>query len=131
MDQLQWSYSSLKDFAGCPKRYHEIKILKNFEFVPTEAILVGQRIHSAIEHYIKDGTPLPKNYLHYKEYIDPILELPGEKMVEHKMALKFDAYSRLPCCPRLASIRSSRRWPTKFSRTGRRWWPLSPTPTCR
>jgi len=90
MDQLQWSYSSLKDFAGCPKRYHEIKILKNFEFVPTEAILVGQRIHSAIEHYIKDGTPLPKNYLHYKEYIDPILELPGEKMVEHKMALKFD-----------------------------------------
>ena len=90
MEQLQWSYSSLKDFSGCPKRYYETKILKNFEFKPTEAILVGQRVHTAIENYIKNGEPLPKNYLHYREYVDPLLELPGEKLPEHRMGLKFD-----------------------------------------
>ena len=26
---VTWSHSSLKDYEGCARRYHEVKILKN------------------------------------------------------------------------------------------------------
>jgi ATP-dependent exoDNAse (exonuclease V) beta subunit len=87
MEQIQWSYSSLKDYIGCPKRYQETKVLKNYEFQPTEATIYGNKVHSALEAYVKNGTELPANYKQYQGYADGIIEIPGEKFPEHKMAL--------------------------------------------
>ena len=33
-----WSHSALKDFEGCARRYHEVRVLKNYEQKPTEQI---------------------------------------------------------------------------------------------
>ena len=87
MEQIQWSFSSLKDFIGCPKRYQEVKVLKNYEFQPTAATTYGNKVHAALEAYVKDGAELPANYKQYQGYADGIIDIPGEKIVEYKMAL--------------------------------------------
>jgi len=90
MEQIQWSFSSLKDFIGCPKRYQEVKVLNNYEFKPTEATTYGNKVHSALEAYVKTGAELPDNYKRYQGYVDGILEIPGTKYPEYRMALDIE-----------------------------------------
>ena len=37
MKNVTWSHSALKDYEGCPRRYYEVKVLKNHPFTDTEA----------------------------------------------------------------------------------------------
>lgn len=94
ISQLKWSYSALKDFENCPRQYLEIKVLKRFEKRPSKQMLYGTEVHSALEHYVKDGTPLPKNYQKYQTLLDPFVEMEGEKYPEYRMAL---TYEKVPC----------------------------------
>lgn len=87
---LKWSYSGLKDFINCPRQYNEVKVLKKFSKAPTQQMLYGTEVHSALENYVKDGTGLAKNYARFKPMLDVILELPGERHTEYKMALTKD-----------------------------------------
>jgi ATP-dependent exoDNAse (exonuclease V) beta subunit len=87
MKPVQWSFSSLKDFVGCPRRYHEVKVCKNFEQKITHALSYGKEVHSALEHYVKDGTDLPANYKRFQKAVDELLQIPGEKFCEREMAL--------------------------------------------
>jgi hypothetical protein len=91
---VQWSYSGLKDYKNCPRQYHEIKVLKRFEKKPTQQMLYGTSVHSALEDYVKDGTPLPVNYQRYQKQLDPLRDMDGIKYPEHKMAVTFE---RTPC----------------------------------
>ena len=94
MSVVQWSFSSLKDFVGCPKRYYEVKVAKNFETKITQAITYGKEVHSALEHYVRDGHELPVNYKRFQEMLDALLAIPGQKFCEHEMGLRVD---RSPC----------------------------------
>ena len=49
---LAHSYSGIKDYEGCPRRYHEVKILKKFKSKDTEATMYGTAVHKAFEDYI-------------------------------------------------------------------------------
>ena len=31
MADFTWSYSSLKEYQQCPRKYHEIRVLKNYK----------------------------------------------------------------------------------------------------
>jgi hypothetical protein len=33
--KIKWSHSSLKDYEGCARRYHEVKVLNNYPFQET------------------------------------------------------------------------------------------------
>jgi len=90
MTQPSWSHSSLKDFEGCNRRYHEVKVLKKYPFVTTEATRYGNSVHEALEHYIRDGRPIPPEFSQFKEVVDVLLAKPGRKMAEQKMALTND-----------------------------------------
>lgn len=92
--EIKWSYSGLKDYANCPRQYHEVKVLKRFSKKPTQQMLYGTEVHSALENYVKDGTPLAKNYERYKKQLDPLRDMAGEKYPEHEMALRYD---KTPC----------------------------------
>jgi CRISPR/Cas system-associated exonuclease Cas4 (RecB family) len=94
MQTIQWSFSSLKDFIGCPKRYQEVKVLKNFEQKFNEAAHYGNKVHEALEKYVKDSVELPANYQIFKGWVDALIALPGQKITEHRMALNFN---RQPC----------------------------------
>jgi hypothetical protein len=89
-----WSFSSLKDYVNCPKQYQEIKVLKNFFKKPTPQMLYGTEVHKACEDYVREGTPLAKNYERFKSVLDALVDIPGHKYPEHKMALN---HGKEPC----------------------------------
>jgi hypothetical protein len=85
-----WSFSSYKQYVNCPKQYQEIKVLKRFFVKPTQEMTYGNEVHKALEHYVKDGTPLAKNYERFKALMDTLMEIDGEKHPELRMALDRD-----------------------------------------
>lgn len=90
MANVKWSFSGLKQFTNCPRQYYEVKVQRNYEVRETEQIKYGKEVHEALEKYVRDGTPLAKNYLRFQRMVDPFIEMRGEKFVEHKMALTAD-----------------------------------------
>jgi CRISPR/Cas system-associated exonuclease Cas4 (RecB family) len=92
--EIKWSYSGLKDYINCPKQYQEVKVLKRFEKKQTPQMSYGTEVHSALENYVKDGTPLLKNYERYRKQLDPLRDMDGIKFPEHEMAL---TYEKVPC----------------------------------
>jgi hypothetical protein len=94
MGEFTWSYSALKDYVNCPRQYQEVKILKRFVKKATKEMLYGVVVHKACEDYVRDGTPLAKNYERYKPMLDTLLEIKGTRYPEYQMALDRD---RSPC----------------------------------
>jgi hypothetical protein len=90
MKPITWSHSALKDFEGCPRRYHEVKVLNNFPFQETEATNYGKQFHTAAEFYIKDGTPMPPEFEYAKDMLDALIAKPGRKLCEYEMGLTRD-----------------------------------------
>lgn len=56
---LRHSYSALKQYENCPKRYYLQRITKAVKDVGGEASLHGERVHKNFEERIRDKTPLP------------------------------------------------------------------------
>ena len=102
MNTINWSFSSLKDFITCPKQYYHTKVAKDFEKKTTQQMLYGTEVHKACEDYVRDGTPLAKNYLRFKPQLDALLTIDGQKYCEHQMALSRE---REPC-----AFDSDTRW---------------------
>jgi RecB family exonuclease len=90
MKPITWSHSALKDYEGCPRRYHEVKVLKNYPFKDTDATLYGKELHTAAELYIKDDTPLPAQFAFLKDTLDALKAKPGRKLCEHEMGVTKD-----------------------------------------
>lgn len=91
---IKWSFSSLKQYVNCPRQYHEVRVLKNYETKVSKQMLYGTEVHKALEDYVRENTELPKNYKQFKSLVDVLLEIPGDRYVEYKMALSAD---KLPC----------------------------------
>jgi RecB family exonuclease len=87
MSKVTWSHSSLKDYEGCARRYHEVKILKKYPFQETEATRYGTQLHLAAEEYIRDDKPLPPQFDFIQTTLDALKKKPGRKLAEQKMAL--------------------------------------------
>jgi len=90
MKQVTWSHSALKDYEGCARRYHEVKVLKKYPFQETDATRYGTDVHAALEHYIVDGTPIPEKYAQFKPVVDALLAKPGRVLAEYEMGVTAD-----------------------------------------
>lgn len=82
-----WSYSSLKLFEQCPRKYYHLKVARDHTEPSTEALLYGSRFHEAAEHYIKSDAPLPPQFAFVKGVLDSLKQMPGEKLCEYKMGV--------------------------------------------
>lgn len=87
---LAHSYSAIKDFEGCPRRYHEVRILKKFKSKDTEATLYGTAVHKAFEDFIKDGVELPASFEAYRKFVEPLATLDADIRCEEKMGIRAD-----------------------------------------
>jgi hypothetical protein len=87
MGNPTWSYSSIKLFDQCPKKYYHLRVAKDVVEPDTDATLYGKEFHSAAEHYIRDGTPIPPQFKFIKDTLDNLARYPGEKLCEYEMAL--------------------------------------------
>jgi hypothetical protein len=82
-----WSYSSIKLFDQCPKKYYHLRVAKDVVEPDTDATLYGKEFHSAAEHYIRDGAPIPPQFKFIKDTLDNLARYPGDKYCEYEMAL--------------------------------------------
>lgn len=87
MSLAPWSFSKIKAFEQCPKQFYHEKILKEYPFVTTEAILYGSEFHKAAEDYIGAGVPLPKKFSYAQEMLDSLNAKRGEKLCEQKLGV--------------------------------------------
>lgn len=87
---MPYSYSAIKDFENCPRKYHETRVLKRFKSVDTTATLYGTAVHKAFEEFIKDGKQLPENFKHYAPFVEPLAKFSGELLCEQKLGIRAD-----------------------------------------
>ena len=98
---VQWSYSSLKTFQQCPKKYYHLKIAKDVVDQAGEAAHYGTLVHTAAEEYIRDGVDVPEKFAYMRPILEAFKNIKGEKHCELEMgiaihngkfiACKFDA----------------------------------------
>ena len=83
-----WSYSSLKLFEQCPRRYQAEKVTKEVGYTETEATIYGTELHKAAEEYIRDGKPIDPRFDFIKPYLDKLNAIEGVKFCELKLGVK-------------------------------------------
>jgi len=87
MSVAPWSFSKIKAFEQCPKQFYHEKILKEYPFVQTDAILYGNEFHKAAEDYVSNDTPLPKKFDYAQAMLDSLNAKRGVKLCEKKMGI--------------------------------------------
>ena len=83
-----WSYSSLKLFETCPRKYQAEKVTKEVPFEQGEAALYGEQCHKAAEEYIRDGKPIDPRFSFIQPYLDKLNAIVGVKHCEMKLGVK-------------------------------------------
>ena len=97
MKTLAWSYSSLKLYEQCPRKYQAEKVTKEVPFTQNEAALYGEQLHKAAEEYIRDGKPIDPRFAFIKPYLDKLNAIEGTKHCEMKLGVKKED-GRLVAC---------------------------------
>ena len=87
---LKHSYSSIKDFTGCARRFHQVRILRNFTSSSTDATLYGERVHKAFEVYLMGDTPLPEDLKRHEPMLVALKAAPGVLLCEIKLGIRAD-----------------------------------------
>ena len=87
MIQPAWTYSQLDTFETCPRKFYHLKVVRDVSDPPTVHTDWGQKVHTAFEVFIENGTPLPEGMTQWQTLADKLAKLPGEKLVEEKYAL--------------------------------------------
>lgn len=85
-----WSYSRIKAFEQCPFQFYHLRVAKTYTQPETDAMLYGTAFHEAAEFYIRDGTPLPKQFEFSKKTLDALNAKDGEKLCEYELGLTAD-----------------------------------------
>lgn len=82
-----WTYSQLDSFESCPKKFYHLRVARDVVEPPSVHSEWGERVHTAFENYIKEGTPLPEGMTQWNDIAAKIASLPGDKYTEQRMAL--------------------------------------------
>jgi len=87
---VAWSYSSLKTFQQCPKKYYHTRVAKDFKDEDSTATIYGKEVHKVAEEFIRDGTPIPEKYAFIKPVLESLNSIPGTKHCEIQFGLTED-----------------------------------------
>lgn len=88
---FSWSYSKLKNYRTCPKRYYLIDVAKKYqEDFTGEALKWGKQVHTAFEQRVRDDKAFPKGMEEFEDAAQKLLIMPGKKMVEQQLAIRQD-----------------------------------------
>lgn len=84
---ITWSFSAIKDFHNCPKKYYETRVMKRFKQSDTSATLYGTAVHLALEEFLRDGKPIPPQFSQFEKFAAPFTAVEGELFCERKMGV--------------------------------------------
>lgn len=90
MPDIAWSYSGIKTFQSCPKKYYHLKVVKDVKDSPNESSIYGTEAHKAAELYIANGQDLPAKFEFMRKHLDTLNRLEGDKYCELKCGLNKD-----------------------------------------
>jgi PD-(D/E)XK nuclease superfamily len=83
-----WSYSALKNFQTCPRRYEAYSVTKSVREPESEAIRQGHALHKAFELRVRDGTKLPLGMGMYEPYLAQLADVPDAEIhTEQRLGL--------------------------------------------
>jgi len=83
-----WSYSRLKNYEVCPKRYYETDIAKTVKQDESEALTWGNAVHEAMANRCGEHRmPLPEGMTEYEPWAVRMLGKRGEVFVEQDLAI--------------------------------------------
>jgi hypothetical protein len=85
-----WSYSSIKTFDQCAKKYFHLKVVKDVKDEPGEAADYGTAVHEAAELFIKHGTPIPEKFAFMRPIVELLAKKKGTKVTEIKLGVTSD-----------------------------------------
>ena len=85
-----WSYSSIKTFDQCPKKYFHLKVVKDVKDEPGEAADYGTAVHEAAELFITKGAPIPEKFAFLRPIVEPLAKKQGTKYAEIKIGVTSD-----------------------------------------
>lgn len=85
------SYSKIKAFENCPKKYGHLYVTKDVKEEDSEHLRIGNEIHLALAKAVKDNVPLPKDLEIHQHWVDKFragMGTPGVTvLVEQKLAI--------------------------------------------
>lgn len=87
---LAISHTSLSTYQTCPKQYHAKYITKEVKFQQTEHTIYGNRMHKAMEHRLRNKTPLPEEFATLEGTAVIVEQMKGNLMVEMEVAITRD-----------------------------------------
>ena len=92
MKPFAWSYSRIKGFEACPRKHHEVDLLKNPLFKEKESpeLAWGNKVHQTFASVLQGKMVLPGDMIMYQKWIDKVNQLPGKLYVEQQYALDKD-----------------------------------------
>lgn len=85
-----WSWSSYQDYLNCPLQYNLTRVTKQVVRPETEHLVWGNKVHSALEDRVKDGTPLPDGMQKWEKYARWATDSGVPPITERKVALDKD-----------------------------------------
>lgn len=65
-----WSYSRLKNYETCPRRYKGIDVDKEWKQEETAELGEGDRLHKAMAARISSDTPLPREFYYMEKHAE-------------------------------------------------------------
>lgn len=94
---VTWSYSSIKTFDQCPKKYHHLKVVKDVKDESGPAADYGKEAHTAAELYVKFGTPIPPKFKFMAPIVEAFEKIEGKKHAEIKLGVRKSDTGYEPC----------------------------------
>ena len=92
-----WSFSRLKAYEDCPRRYHETMVKKAWGEEKSDLLKKGDEVHKAMADNLRYGVPLPLKYRIYQDWIDKLNNTKGHLMVEDECQLAINRqFKRTP-----------------------------------
>jgi hypothetical protein len=67
-----WSYSKLKNYETCPRRYKAIDVDKSIEQPRSEALERGEELHEAMRNRVQGTTPLPPHLIYMEPWAEKL-----------------------------------------------------------
>ena len=84
-----FSYSALKLFETCPRKYQAERVTKEVSYTDTDATLFGKEVHKCAEDFL-NGTisSIPPKFSFIEPYLLRLQAFPGEKICEMELGVK-------------------------------------------
>lgn len=82
-----WSYSKLKNYESCPKRYYNVDVAKLVKEEESEQLQYGNALHKALAEAISGKADLPKPFAGFQPWVDKVTRTEGQILVEQQLAI--------------------------------------------